>query len=184
MLVAIRCEPHNVTEKHTGVFNSPRLDRVRRLQFLDYIPRQNNVEKFFGAFLFFLNLAEVRDFAIPQAFFLQARPDACAEENRIKGFGNVIFRAQFDAAHDSLDLVEGRNHDDWDIPESWVSFHSGQNFAAVQARHEQIEQHQIKLLVANQLKGFSAVWGSDDFVAELLQTTAEEIPVWRIIVGE
>ena len=173
MLVAITSEAGDVAEEHADVLEATGLDAVGGLQLFGDILRQNDVEQFLGAMFFLLDLAQVGYLAVAQAFFLQARADARTEEDRVEGLGHVIFGAQFDAADDAFKLVEGRNHDDGNVAQSGIVFHASENFAAIEAGHEKVQQHQVELAGADEFEGFETIGTGGYLVAEFFQAAAQ-----------
>ena len=79
-------------------------------------------------------------------------------------FGGVVRRHQ--------DYVNGR-----------IELHNAfQNFQAAQLRHHQIQQHDLRMLLKNQVQTFFRVCGREDGKAFLLQGLAQELKArWRVI---
>ena len=99
---------------------------------------------------------------IVQLLALQAGPYAGAQQGRVEGLGQVILGPQLDAAYDTVDFVDGGNHDDGDVPQALARLHRGQHLVAVHVRHHDVEQHEIERLELEKLKRLPAVGGGGD----------------------
>ena len=86
-------------------------------------------------------LLQVGLFQVAQPLLLQARIEARAQQHRVEGLGQIVFRAHLDAAHRVVDLVDRGNHDDRDIAQVGVALDSLQHLEAVQPGHDDVEQH-------------------------------------------
>ena len=184
VLVAVTSEADNVTKEHAGVFEAAGLDAVIGFELLGDVPRKNNVKQVFGALFFTLDFAQIGDFTVAQPLLFEAGADAGAQEDRVEGFGDIILGAQLDAADDALDLVEGGNHDDRQMLQGGIGFHASQDFAPIEAGHEQIEQDKIELAGADLFKGIPAIADCGDGIAEFFEPAAEQFAVRFVIVGE
>ena len=107
-------------------------------------------------------LACARGDLVVQPFALQAGTDAGAQQGRIERLGQVIFRTQLDAADDAVDLVDGGNHDHWNMPQAVACLHCRQHLVAIHVRHHDVEQHEIEWLGIEQLQGLPAVGRGGD----------------------
>jgi hypothetical protein len=115
---------------------------------------------------------------------LQARANAGAEKDRVERFGNVVLGAQLDTADDAFDFVERGNHDYREMAQRGIGLEARQDFAAVQARHQQIQQHQIELPGSRAIKRVAAITDRRDGVAELFEPAAKQFTVLLVIVRQ
>src|SRR5262249_14213804 len=92
----------------------------------------------------------------------QAGADAGTQQGRIERFGQVVFSAQLDAANDAVDLVDGGNHNDGDVPQALIRLHCREHLVAVHVRHHDVEQHEIERPGVEQLQGLPPIGGGSD----------------------
>jgi hypothetical protein len=57
---------------------------------------------------------------------------------------------------DFLLVTTRRNHDDWQEPRGWLRAESTAYFEAIQAGHDHIQQHQVRLVARDLCQGFLA----------------------------
>jgi hypothetical protein len=58
-----------------------------------------------------VDLGQVRGLAIVQALTLQGRADARLQEHRVERLGQIVFGAELDAPHHTVEFRQGRDHD-------------------------------------------------------------------------
>ena len=129
-------------------------------------------------------MPQIHLFDVPQALLFERRTDPGAQHRRIERLRQVVFRPEFDALNNPLDLIERRDHDHRNILQFGVRLHSDQHFIAVQARHQHIQQHQIRIRPAGQFQRLQAVAAGRDAVAQPLQSSAEQFAVRLVVVGQ
>ena len=66
--------------------------------------------------------ARARCHLVVKPFAFEAGTDPGAQQGRIEGLRQVVLGAQFDTANDAVDLIDGRNHDHWDVPQALLAF--------------------------------------------------------------
>ena len=82
------------------------------------------------------------------------------------GFGQIIDRAERDAAHHAVDLVERGYHDDGNVMQAAFGLEPLQHLVAVDIRHHDVEQHEIELLGSQQVqRGLAIIGGSNVLIA-------------------
>ena len=62
-------------------------------------------------------IGRLRTHLIMKTFAFDGCGDARAQQGRIERLRQIIVGTEFDAANDALDLVDGRNHNDRDVPQ-------------------------------------------------------------------
>ena len=90
---------------------------------------------------------------IAQALLLQARAHPRAQQHRVEGLGEIVLRAQLDAADHRVHLVERRDHQDGDVAQLGVRLELAQHLGAALARHQHVEQDEVEGARAERLEG-------------------------------
>ena len=116
--------------------------------------------------------------------FFQRGADTCLQQYRVERFRQVVIRSHFDAFDDAVHFIEGGYHDNRDVTEFRAGFQFFQYLESVNARHHDIEQDDIKILLANLPQGFFAIADIGHLTILLLQSAAEQIAVHIIIVND
>ena len=117
-------------------------------------------------------------------FLLESRTDPRAQQHRVERLRQVVLGAGLDAAHRAVELVEGRDHDDRNVPRARIGFEPAEHVEPVHPRHHQIEQHEVEALGGGQRERRSAVFGEADPVSFAYQPARQEIAVRRDIVDD
>src|SRR5262249_61728336 len=118
-------------------------------------------------------LAPVRS---AEPLFFERGADSSSQQDRIEGFAEIVLRAGLDTAHDTVDLVEGRDHDDRDIAQGRIALHLAEDLKAIDLRHHQVEQDQIVARRADQFESLASVFRYGNAIAFALQAAAPNIP--------
>ena len=119
-------------------------------------------------------LTHAQGFLVAQAFAFHRCLDAGAQQHRVEWFGQVVFCAQFDAAHGIFEAGAARDHDHGGPRVVRGVAQHGQNFHAVHFGHFHVEQHQVEMLSHQGFDGFASVARFGDVgQANLYQRTAQ-----------
>ena len=115
----------------------------------------------------FLRLvAETRHLELEVGVF-QRLSDDDGEFVEVERFADVVVGPQPHGVDGRFEAAVGGHHDDHDLLIVFLDLF--QDLNAVDARHLDIEQHQIGLFLPNQAQRLFAVTGGNDLVALLLQ---------------
>ncbi len=87
-------------------------------------------------------------FGVAQPFLLQAGVDASPQQHRVERLVEVVLGPTFDAAHDAVDLIQARHHDDRDFAQPLIGLDLFQGGVAIHLGHEHIEQEEVERLTA------------------------------------
>ena len=107
----------------------------------------------------------------------EAGVDARLEQDGVEGLGQVVFRAQLDAAHHAVHFAQGGDHDDRDMTQFLVRLHGFQDLIPVHYRHHDIEQDEVEVGALQLAEGVMAIHRQGNVVAILLQAPVKKIAV-------
>ena len=77
-------------------------------------------------------------------FFSSVAPRRAFNSTGLNGFEQIIDRAELDAAHHAVHLVERRDHDDREIAQPGLILQPGEHLIAVHLRHLHVEQDEVE----------------------------------------
>ena len=81
-----------------------------------------------------------------------------------------------------FEFGQRRDHDDGNFPKSRIILEQGENVISADARHHQIEQHEIEGLFFDQSERGSAILSLKHGMPLALQATGQKVSVRRIVV--
>jgi hypothetical protein len=87
-------------------------------------------------------------FRIAQRLFFKASTDARAQQRRVERLRKIIFGPGLDAPNNTVHLIEGGDHDDWNMAGFRVRFYRLQDGVTVKPLHHDIQQNQVERLCA------------------------------------
>ena len=122
---------------------------------------------------------------IAEALLLQARADARAEQHRVEGLRQVVLRAELDAPHHAVHLVERRDHQDGQLPQRRVALELPEHLVAVDAGHHDVEQDQVdgrRRVTPEGLERGLPVGGRVHREAFTDEATGQEIAITLVVV--
>src|ERR1035437_1688275 len=120
--------------------------------------------------------------AVAEMFLLERRANACSKKSRIERLGKVVIGSSLDATDDRVEFAQCRDHDDGDLPESWIALKERKDIIAADSRHHQIEQDEIDGLLFDHGERDDAIFRLKHSMALALQATGKKVSVRRIIV--
>jgi len=88
-------------------------------------------------------LARVVALSVLEPLLLERGRNAGAKHDRVEGLGQVVRGAELDRAGDAVDLVDGRDHDDRNVPEHGIRPHALEDLETVHLGHHDVEEHQV-----------------------------------------
>jgi hypothetical protein len=130
------------------------------------------------------HLAHPLAFDLVEALLCQCGVDPSAQEDRIEGLGEVILSAHLDAADDGIDLIDSRDHDHGHVLKHGIALQSLEHRDAVELGHDDVEQHHVEWLLAQDLERLLAACRGADTVPLLLEAVGQEHPVERVVVDD
>src|SRR6266511_1003281 len=102
----------------------------------------------------------------------------------VERLGQVVGRAELDAAHHALDVLERRDHDHRNVAKLLVALDPRQSLVAVQLRHQDVEQDDVEGLGAKRLQRPAAVLDGGDAVALPLEVVRQDHAVDLVVVDD
>src|SRR6266545_3734783 len=130
------------------------------------------------------DLLDVLTLEVVQTLLRQAAVDSCAQEHGVERLGQVVGRAELDAAHHALDVLERRDHDHRNVAQLLVALDPRQSLVAVQLRHQDVEQDDVEGLGAKRLQRPAAVLDGGDAVALPLEVVRQDHAVDLVVVDD
>ena len=121
-------------------------------------------------------------FLVPEPFLFQAGADARIQQHRIEGFGQVVLGADFDATDDAVDFIYRGEHDDRGVAVRCVCLEQFERLQPVQLGHKNVQQHEVHFDALDDLQRFASVHRLDDRMALALQSAAQHVAVYLIVV--
>ena len=114
----------------------------------------------------------------------QLGPHARNEFGLVERLGDVVHAARFQRADNEILVIRRGKKNDRDVLPVRIFLQLPADFAAVHARHEQIEQDQIGRPQGQAFQGRRAVAGGNDFVAQGAQHRADDLDVGGLVVHD
>ena len=162
-------EPHQIGEHHGDRRVIIRDGSLATLEPVGDGARENVQQQTLGLFLFkleqlllALQFLQPHAVQVAQAFFLQRRHHARAQQHGIERLGQIILRADLDALHRVVKLLRTRDDDDRHRARERVALDGVEHLQAVQLGHLHVEQHEVKFPRANQVQRLTSVGGLGD----------------------
>ena len=112
------------------------------------------------------------------------RRDACQGDREIDRLGDIVVRTEPKPLDHVAALALRGDHDDGQVGRRASLAHAAQDLKAVQVRHHDVEQDQVKRLVLDQVERHPTVFGGRDAVAMELETATEHVTVELFIVDQ
>ena len=122
---------------------------------------------------------------VAQPLLLERGAEPSLEQHRVERLEQIVDRAELDAAHHAVHLVERRDHDHRKIAQTRLILEPVQHPIAVDLRHHHVEQNQVEFLTAEPRDRFLAVVGGlDPGVAFELEIEREGVAVVVVVIDD
>ena len=105
-------------------------------------------------------------------------------QHRVERLRQVVVRADLDAADDALELVDGRDHDHRQVLQLGIGLEPLEHGDAVELWHDDVEQDDVRRLLAAALQRLAAVRGRLDPMPLLLEQADEQLAIEGIVVDD
>src|SRR5450432_1942653 len=102
----------------------------------------------------------------------------------VEGLGDIIHAAALEALDDEILVVRRRKKKDWHVLATRGGFDLPAGLEPAHARHQHIEQDQIRDARRDAFQSLLTAGGRDDFVVEKLQQGADELDVAFLIIHD
>src|SRR5262245_10567577 len=83
-------------------------------------------------------VSRLRRHLIMEPFAFQRCTDPRSERSRLEWFRQVVLGAKLDAANNTVELADRRDHDHWNVAQLRTGSHALQHFVSIQARHHDV----------------------------------------------
>ena len=123
-------------------------------------------------------------FQVVYAPAVEPRSDPRPQDRGIERLGQEILRAGLDAPDDRGGVLDPRDHDHRDVPETLVVLEAFENLDAVQAGHLDVEEHQVRRLGLEGRERVEAVLELDRAVPVVLEMLGEQSAIQRIVIDD
>jgi len=134
---------------------------------------------------FLLQFDQPQPIEIAQAFPIKRGGDPGGEKHRIYGLREEILGAQFNAAHNRIQLVESGRDDYWNMVAGRVLLDFVQHVVSAHPRHIDVEDDEVKFALPQQIEGDLAIAGlSQVVIAKLAEDEADDAAQGFGIVGD
>src|SRR5215813_12092504 len=185
VLLGVSCKSHDITEQNTDLVIETRWKPAPVFELTGNRPGQYSRKNLVGALSLLFDILVMSRFLSPVMGLLDTLVDARLQNDRIERLGQIIGRAEFDATDDALDVLNRRDHQDWNIAQFGVGAHLLQHFIAVDVGHHDIEENKVHRLRAHLLQRFAPVCRHDELgISAALETHRERNAIVLDIVHQ
>jgi hypothetical protein len=121
---------------------------------------------------------------VVQPLSRQTAVDPSPQKHRVEGLRQVVLGPQLDSAHDALHVLERRDHDDRDVAQLAVRLHLREYLEAVDLRHDDVEQDDVKGFRTQNLQCPTPILRDREAMPFSLEATRKQQAVDRVVVDD
>ena len=131
-----------------------------------------------------IHLAQIVHFLIAQSLLRQPSFQTGAQQHLVKGFGEIILRAQFDPFDHAAQIGHGRDDDHRNVAPFGLGLQLAQNLKAIHLRHHNIEQDQIRLFRGHLRQRLSPIGRADGGIAQIVEFLLQGINIKGFVIDD
>mmetsp|Transcript_21119 Transcript_21119/g.81985 ORF Transcript_21119/g.81985 Transcript_21119/m.81985 type:complete len:520 (-) Transcript_21119:321-1880(-) len=121
---------------------------------------------------------------VAQPLALQRRADARLQQHQVHRLAQIVLGPQLDAAHHAVHALQRRSDDDRQLAQLGVLTQALEQLKAVQPRHVDVHQHEVKGLLLRPLQRGQAVLDHLDLVAQQLHMAGQQQAVDAVVIRQ
>src|SRR5512132_3951720 len=121
---------------------------------------------------------------VGQSFAVQPRADPGAEDRRVERLGEEVVGAGFKATHDTLVVLDRRDHDHRDVAQRRVGLDPLQHLDPVETWHLDIEEDEVWLAGSDRGQGGEPVIDVRGPMPIAVEVLRKETAVQRIVIND
>ena len=130
------------------------------------------------------DIADALALQVIQPLSCQTAVDPSPQKHGVEGLRQVVLGPQLDSAHDALHVLERGDHDDRDVAQLAVRLHLREYLEAVDLRHDDVEQDDVKGFRTQNLQCPTAILRGREPMPFSLEATRKQQAVDRVVVDD